>query len=66
LGVSAAEAVVVEDSPLGAQAGVAAGMRVLAWLDAASDARAYPREARVVRSAKELADALGLAIDREA
>ncbi|WP_244112720.1 HAD family hydrolase [Burkholderia gladioli] len=66
LGVSVAEAVVVEDSPLGAQAGVAAGMRVLAWLDAASDARAYPREARVVRSAKELADALGLAIDRQA
>ncbi len=62
LGVAPADAVVVEDSPLGAAAGVAAGMRVLAWLGAHADASAYPAQARIVRSSKQLAEALGLAL----
>ncbi|WP_414449088.1 HAD family hydrolase [Burkholderia sp. 22PA0099] len=63
LGVMPAQAVVVEDSPLGAQAGVAAGMRVLAWLEAGSEASLYPEAAQIVRTSKQLAAALGLSID---
>ncbi|MBN3723162.1 HAD family hydrolase [Burkholderia sp. Ac-20379] len=66
LGVTPAQAVVVEDSPLGAQAGVAAGMRVVAWLDAGSDPGLYPEAAQIVRTSKQLAEALGLSIDVEA
>ncbi len=54
------EAIVVEDSPTGAFAAIAAGMRVLAWpLDDAGAALFHPA-ARIVRSAHELAAALNL------
>ncbi|KAF1051574.1 MAG: Fructose-1-phosphate phosphatase YqaB [Burkholderia gladioli] len=66
LGVTPAQAVVVEDSPLGAKSGVATGMRVAAWLEAGSDASLYPAAAQIVRTSKQLAVALGLTIDDEA
>jgi HAD superfamily hydrolase (TIGR01509 family) len=54
------EAIVVEDSPIGALAAIAAGMRVLAWpLDDAGAALFHPA-AQIVRSEQELAAALNL------
>ncbi|MGF6767586.1 HAD superfamily hydrolase (TIGR01509 family) [Paraburkholderia sp. GAS199] len=54
------EAIVVEDSPTGARAAVAAGMRVLGWpLDDAA-ASAFPDSVRIVHAASELAHALGV------
>ncbi|AJK50537.1 HAD family hydrolase [Burkholderia plantarii] len=63
LGVRPGEAVVVEDSRLGARAGVAAGMRVLVWLGVDDVANGFPPEAEILRTPNELADALGLVID---
>jgi len=60
LRVTPEEAIVVEDSPTGARAGIAAGMRVLAWPEHESAADTFPQGARIVRSERELADALGV------
>ena len=60
LRVTPEEAIVVEDSPTGARAGIAAGMRVLAWPEHESAAGTFPEGARIVRSERELADALGV------
>lgn len=55
LRVTPDEAVVVEDSPTGARAALAAGMRVLGWpLDEAA-AALFPPAVLIVRSAPELA-----------
>jgi HAD superfamily hydrolase (TIGR01509 family) len=61
LGVTPQEAVVVEDSPTGARAGLAAGMRVLGWPVDAGAAALFPAGTRIVYSAAGLAAALGLA-----
>jgi HAD superfamily hydrolase (TIGR01509 family) len=60
LRVTPEEAIVVEDSPTGTLAGIAAGMRVLAWPEHESAAGTFPQGARIVRSERELADALGV------
>ncbi|MCG5073604.1 HAD family hydrolase [Paraburkholderia tagetis] len=62
LDVAPAEAIAIEDSPTGARAALAAGMRVLGWPDAgASEANAnFPHGTQIVRSAREIAAALGL------
>jgi HAD superfamily hydrolase (TIGR01509 family) len=60
LHVNPGEAIVVEDSPTGARAAIAAGMRVLAWPEHESAAGTFPEGARIVRSEYELADALGV------
>jgi HAD superfamily hydrolase (TIGR01509 family) len=60
LGVAACNAVVVEDSLTGVQAGVAAGMRVIAWLDNPAAAAGFPPAARIVMNEQDLASALGL------
>ena len=60
LHVTPGEAIVVEDSPTGARAAIAAGMRVLAWPEHESAAGTFPVGARIVRSERELADALGI------
>lgn len=60
LGVLPAEAVVVEDSPVGAAAGIAAGMRVLAWPQGPFEAEAFPAGVQIVQTADELSAALGL------
>jgi HAD superfamily hydrolase (TIGR01509 family) len=60
LRVNPGEAIVVEDSPTGARAAIAAGMRVLAWPEHESAAASFPEGARIVRSEYELADALGV------
>ncbi|RKP51879.1 HAD family hydrolase [Pararobbsia silviterrae] len=62
LGVDAREVVVVEDSPTGVQAAVAAGMRVIAWAPDGTDAASFDASAHVVYSAAALAHALGLDI----
>lgn len=54
------EVIAVEDSPTGARAAIAAQMRVLAWPVDDNDAALFPAEAQLVRSAHELALALGL------
>jgi HAD superfamily hydrolase (TIGR01509 family) len=60
LGVSPDEALVVEDSPVGATAALAAGMRVLAWPVDDAAAAHLPPKAQIVRTPQELAAALGL------
>jgi beta-phosphoglucomutase-like phosphatase (HAD superfamily) len=42
------------------QAGVAAGMRVIAWLDNPAAAAGFPPAARIVTNERDLASALGL------
>lgn len=64
LRVTPGEAIVVEDSPTGARAAIAAGMRVLAWPEEGNAAGAFPEDARIVRSEDELADALGVQLIR--
>nr|WP_144161322.1 HAD family phosphatase [Paraburkholderia sp. BCC1885] len=62
LGIAAHEAIVVEDSPTGASAAIAAGMRVLGWpAEPASEdaARRFHPAVQTVSSARELAVALG-------
>lgn len=60
LRVSPDEALVVEDSPTGARAALAAGMRVIAWPLSREDAAAFAPAVRCVFSAGELAQALGV------
>ena len=60
LRVTPDEAIVVEDSPTGARAAIAAGMRVLAWPEHESAVGTFPDGVRIVRSEYELADALGV------
>ena len=60
LRVTPEETIVVEDSPTGARAAIAAGMRVLAWPERESAAGTFPEGARFVRSEHELAEALGV------
>jgi HAD superfamily hydrolase (TIGR01509 family) len=52
------EAVVVEDSPTGARAGLAAGMQVLGWPLDEEVAASFPDGVTIVRSSVELAKAL--------
>ncbi|RBP09818.1 HAD superfamily hydrolase (TIGR01509 family) [Roseiarcus fermentans] len=47
LHLSPPDCVVVEDSPVGAAAGVAAGMKVVAWPEHGSDPLAFPPEAQI-------------------
>ena len=54
------EVIAVEDSPTGARAALAAHMRVLAWPFDDEGAALFPAQAQVVRSPRELAEALGL------
>lgn len=56
------EAIVVEDSPTGARAAIAAGMRVLAWPEHPDAAPSFPDGAELVFSEHELAAALGVQI----
>ena len=63
LRVTAGEAIVVEDSPTGARAAIAAGMRVLAWPEDESAAGAFPESVHIVRSEHELAEALGVQLN---
>lgn len=62
LDVAPAEAIAIEDSPTGARAALAAGMRVLGWPDAgASEANlCFPPGTQIARNAREIAAALGL------
>lgn len=60
LRVTPDEAIVVEDSPTGVRAGIAAGMRVLAWPEHEGATATFPRAAQIVRSEHELAAALGV------
>jgi HAD superfamily hydrolase (TIGR01509 family) len=60
LGVTPDDAVVVEDSPTGASAAIAAGMRVFGWPIDNAGAALFPPAVRIVRSERELAAALGL------
>ncbi|GAB7537993.1 HAD family hydrolase [Burkholderia sp. 3C] len=63
LDVPAAGAVAVEDSPTGAQAALAAGMRVLGWPADAEHVALFPPQVQLVHDAAELAAALGLSLD---
>ncbi|WP_250468387.1 HAD family phosphatase [Caballeronia sp. GAFFF2] len=54
------EVVVVEDSPTGARAAIAANMRVLAWPFDDAGAALFSNDAQIVRSAEALAKALGV------
>ncbi|MGF6773634.1 HAD superfamily hydrolase (TIGR01509 family) [Paraburkholderia sp. GAS199] len=62
LGVAPRHAVVVEDSPTGAQAGIAAGMRVLAWPNGELVTGQFPATARIVTDVAGLAALLGLRV----
>jgi len=66
LRVMPGEAIVVEDSPTGARAAIAAGMRVLAWPEHESAAGTFPEGACIVHTEHELADALGVQITPQA
>ena len=54
------EAIVVEDSPTGARAAIAAGMRVLGWPEHESATGTFPKGAEIVLTEHELAAALGV------
>jgi beta-phosphoglucomutase-like phosphatase (HAD superfamily) len=60
LEVDARDVVVVEDSPTGARAALAAQMRVIGWAPDPASALLFPETTRVVHSAAALAEALGL------
>ncbi|HKT96623.1 MAG TPA: HAD family phosphatase [Paraburkholderia sp.] len=62
LDIAPAEAIAIEDSPTGARAALAAGMRVLGWPDAGASEinTSFPPGTQIVRSAHEIAAALGL------
>ncbi|RAR57500.1 HAD superfamily hydrolase (TIGR01509 family) [Paraburkholderia unamae] len=62
LDVAPAEAIAIEDSPTGARAALAAGMRVLGWPDAqAPEANMhFPQGTQIVHHARDIAAALGL------
>ncbi|MDR5783921.1 HAD family phosphatase [Caballeronia sp. LZ065] len=55
-----AEVIVVEDSPTGARAAIAANMRVLGWPPDEAGAALFPPPAQIVFTPHELARALGL------
>jgi beta-phosphoglucomutase-like phosphatase (HAD superfamily) len=57
------DAIVVEDSPTGAAAALAAGMRVLGWPLEEADVSLFSPDVRIVRSASELAGALDLSFE---
>jgi len=59
LGVEPARCVVIEDSPVGAAAGLAAGMRVVCFPEPGG-ALHFPTNAEVARDGRELAALLGL------
>ena len=63
LGVAPHDACAVEDSPAGAQAALAAGMRVLGWAAEAAHTALFPAQVELVRSARELAAALDLSLE---
>ncbi len=50
LGLSPSDCIVVEDNPVGAAAGVAAGMTVIAWPDNDQDGRAFPHGVHIADS----------------
>jgi HAD superfamily hydrolase (TIGR01509 family) len=58
LGAAPRDCAVVEDSPVGVQAGIAAGMRVYAYQPDEVDP-ALPRECRIIRRLEELPALLG-------
>lgn len=60
LDVDARDVVVVEDSPTGAHAAIAAQMRVIGWAPDPASAELFPSSTHIVHSASALADALGL------
>lgn len=60
LRVAPAESIVIEDSPTGARAALAAGMRVLAWPEEGGADHAFPEGVQLIQSESELAAALGL------
>ena len=60
LGVAAGDALVVEDSLVGASAGLAAGMRVAAWMAPGMPSVPFPAACRCVSSAAELRAFLSL------
>ncbi|MBM2766303.1 HAD family phosphatase [Burkholderia anthina] len=62
LDIAPADAIAIEDSPTGACAALAAGMRVLGWPDTAGAQASpvFPQGTLVVRDAGEIARALGL------
>lgn len=62
LRVTPDHAIVVEDSPTGARAALAADMRVIAWPLSREAADAFPARTQCVFSADELAHALGVGV----
>ena len=60
LEVDARDVMVVEDSPTGARAALAAHMRVIGWAPDQASAELFPPSTHIVHSASALADALGL------
>jgi HAD superfamily hydrolase (TIGR01509 family) len=63
LDVDAADAVAIEDSPTGAQAALAAGMRVIGWPAEEEHLSLFAPQVELVRDAGELAAALGLPLN---
>jgi HAD superfamily hydrolase (TIGR01509 family) len=62
LGIEPASCAVVEDSPTGAVAGLAAGMHVFAWPDPATTKQAFPTGIRIAETGEELAEQLSVSI----
>ncbi|OTP71982.1 HAD family hydrolase [Caballeronia sordidicola] len=62
LHISPEQAIVVEDSPTGARAAIAAGMRVLAWPEHPGAASSFPELAELVFSEHELSTAIAAAL----
>jgi HAD superfamily hydrolase (TIGR01509 family) len=63
LDVDADDAVAIEDSPTGAQAALAAGMRVIGWPAEKEHGSLFARQVELVHGAGELSAALGLSLD---
>ena len=60
MGYSPAECAVIEDGPAGIQAGVAAGMRVLAYIGGSDDAETFLEGVETFTSMSSLPELLGL------
>ena len=60
MGYQPSECAVIEDSPAGIQAGVAAGMRVLAYTGGSDDAAAVLEGVEIFKSMSSLSELLGL------